>query len=89
MKLIDLIPENELKEAVISDYEKKLVMYKMTDERLKKKYSMTLKEFEERNTVKEKGFSWDVEKDAMEWEHATEGIRYLQEILIKIKETND
>ena len=37
MKLLDLIPENELKEAVISDYEKKLVLYKLTDERLKKK----------------------------------------------------
>ncbi len=89
MKLLDLIPENELKEAVISDYEKKLVLYKLTDEKLKKKYGMTFKEFEDKNVVKEKGFSWDVEDDAMGWEHALEGIRYIQETLKKIKEAND
>ncbi|OGW32818.1 MAG: hypothetical protein A2X59_10455 [Nitrospirae bacterium GWC2_42_7] len=89
MKLLDLIPENELKEAVISDYEKKLVLYKLTDERLKKKYEMTFKDFSERNIVKEKSYSWDVESDAMEWEHAVEGIRHLMEVLTKIKETND
>ncbi len=85
MKLLDLIPENELKEAVISDYEKKLVLYKLTDEKLKKKYGMNFKEFEKRNMVKEKGFSWDIENDAMEWEHAVEGVRHLREVLRKIK----
>ena len=85
MKLLDLIPENELKEAVISDYEKKLVLYKLTDEKLKKKYGMSFKDFEKRNMVKEKGFSWDIENDAMEWEHAVEGIRHLREVLRKIK----
>jgi hypothetical protein len=89
MKLLDLIPGKELKEAVISDYEKKLVLYKLTDERFKKKYGMAFKEFEDRNVVKEKDFSWDVENDAMQWEHAIEGIRHIQETLKKIKETND
>lgn len=89
MRLLDLIPENELKEAVISDYEKKLVLYRLTDERLKKKYNMDFQVFSERNIVKEKSFSWDVESDAMEWEHVVEGIRHLKEILIKIKETNE
>jgi hypothetical protein len=31
---------------------------------------MNFTEFEKKNLVKEKGFSWEVEKDAMEWEHA-------------------
>ncbi|MBI5409879.1 MAG: hypothetical protein HZA14_10980 [Nitrospirae bacterium] len=88
MKLIDLIPEKELKETVLSEYEKKIVLYKLTDERLKKKYGMSFEEFEKRNTVKEKDFSWDVEKDAMDWEHAVEGIRYIQEKIIKIKEAD-
>lgn len=89
MKLLDFLSEKELKEAVLSDYERRLVLYKLTDEQFKKKYGMDFTEFEKRNVVKEKRFSWDVEKDAMEWEHAIEGIRYLQEKTRKIQESND
>ncbi len=89
MKLLDLIPEKEIEEAVLSEYERKLVLYRLADERLKKKYKMSFKEFDERKMVKEKGFSWEVEKDSMEWEHAVDGIRYLQEKINKIKESDD
>jgi uncharacterized protein YlxP (DUF503 family) len=89
MKLLDLIPENELKDAVLSEYEKRLVLYRLTDERLKKKYSVSFEEFEKKNVVKEKGFSWEVERDAMDWEHAVEGIRYIQEKINKIKQADN
>ena len=89
MKLVDIIPEKELKEAVLSEYERRLVLYRLTDERFKKKYKMNFTEFEKKNLVKEKGFSWEVEKDAMEWEHAVEGIESLQEKINKIKKTDD
>lgn len=89
MKLLDLISKKELKEAVLNEYERKIVLYKFTDERLKKKYGMSFSEFEKKNVVKEKDFSWDVERDAMEWEHAVEGIRCLQDKINKIKESND
>ena len=36
MKLIDIISEKELKEAVQSGYERRLVLYRLTDERFKK-----------------------------------------------------
>lgn len=61
MKLIDIIPEKELKEVVLSEYERRIVLYKLTDERFKKKYGMNFTEFENKNLVKEKGFSWEVE----------------------------
>ncbi|MFN3481346.1 MAG: hypothetical protein ACK415_13305 [Thermodesulfovibrionales bacterium] len=89
MKLLKLVSEKEIKEALLAEYEKKLVLYKLTDERLKKKYGMSFKEFEEKNMVKEKDFSWEVEKDAMDWEHAVEGIRHLREKINKIKEFNN
>lgn len=62
MKLLDLISENELKEVVLSEYERRIVLYKLTDERFKKKYGMNFTEFEKKNLVNEKGFSWEVEK---------------------------
>ena len=36
MKLLDLIPEKELKEAVLSEYKKRIVLYKLTDEQMRK-----------------------------------------------------
>ncbi len=89
MKIIDLIPEKELKEVVLSEYERRLVMYKLIDERFKKKYGTTYAEFEQKNVVKEKGFSWEIEKDAMEWEHAVESIKPTQEKITKVKKTDD
>ena len=89
MKLLDLIPEKELKEAVLSEYKKRIVLYKLTDEQMRKKYGMSLNAFDERNVVKEKDFSWEVEKDAMNWEHAIEGIRHLQEKIKRLEESND
>ena len=29
--------------------------------------------------VRERKFSWDVESDSMEWEHALEGVRYVEQ----------
>jgi len=49
---------------------------------------MSFAEFEAKNVVKEKDFTWDVEKDAMEWEHAVENIRHLQEKIKKLKEAD-
>ena len=50
---------------------------------------MSFEEFEKKNVVKEKGFSWEVERDAMDWEHAVEGIRYIQEKINKIKQADN
>ncbi len=85
MRLVDLLPEKEIKEAVLGEYEKRLVLYKLTDERLKKKYGMSFMEFEKKNVVAEKGLLWEVEQDAMNWEHAVEGIRNIEEKIKKIK----
>ncbi len=89
MKLLELISEKEIKDTLISEYEKKLVLYKLTNESLKNKYGMSFKEFEDNNIVKQKDFSWEVENDAMEWEHALDGIKTLKNKIIKIREMRD
>ncbi len=89
MKLFELISEKELKETVLSEYKRRLILYRLINERFKKKYGMEFEEFEQNNVVKEKDFSWEVEKDAMEWEHAVEGIRYTEEMIKKLKESDE
>ncbi|MDI6864491.1 hypothetical protein [Thermodesulfovibrio yellowstonii] len=89
MKLTELITEKELKEMALNEYKRRIVFYRLIDEKMKKKYGMSFEEFEKKNIVKEKGFSWDVEKDAMEWEHALESLRTLTEKLRKIEKIDD
>ncbi len=88
MKIADIIPEKELKEAVLSESRRKLVIDKLTDESVKKKYGMVFDDFNSHDLVEKKDFSWDVEKDAMEWEHAIEGIRYQQKKIKTLLESD-
>lgn len=55
----------ELEEAVLSEYKRKIVLHRLTDERLKKKYGMGFEAFEEKNIVKEKKFHGKLKK--MQW----------------------
>lgn len=84
-KILEIIPEDDLKDAILSEYKRKLTLYKMTDEKFRKKYGMSFEEFDKKNIVKEKEFSWEVESDAIEWEHAIEGIRYISSKLKEIE----
>lgn len=80
-KIIESVPIDEIKEALLNEYKRRMIRYKMVNESMKKKYGMRFSDFESRNIVKEKGFSWEVESDAMEWEHAIEGSRYADQRL--------
>jgi len=78
-----LAGEDEILNALKNDYRRKLITYKFVDEKFRKKYKMDFQDFEKQNIVKKKNFSWEVEADAMEWEHAIEGIRTCEQ---KLKE---
>jgi hypothetical protein len=85
-KIVKGIPIDEIREALINEYRRRRIRYKMVDEAMKKKYGMEFGDFEARNIVKEKGFAWDVESDSMEWEHAIEGFRYVEQKLEQMGE---
>lgn len=85
-KIVEKIPLDEIREALINEYRRRLIRYKMVDAAMRKKYGMSFNEFESGNVVKERKFSWDVESDAMEWEHALEGVRYVEHKLRDMEE---
>ncbi len=62
------VPIEEIKEALVNDFRRRIIRYRMVDEAMKKKYGATFQEFDLKNVVKEEKFSWQVESDAMEWE---------------------
>jgi hypothetical protein len=78
---IEGIPMDEIREALVNEYRRRKIRYKIVDEAMKKKYGMDYAEFESRNMVRERKFDWDVESDSMEWEHAIEGFRYVEQKL--------
>ena len=85
-KIVKEIPIDEIREALINEYRRRLIRYKMVDEAMRKKYGLSFKEFESSNVVRERKFSWDVESDSMEWEHGIEGSGYVTQKLKDLEE---
>ncbi len=82
-KILDiLIPEGDLdykvRKILREDLKRKLTEFQLIDNRFQKKYGMTLDEFEKRNIIKEKGFSFEVESDYHEWDSAADAIKTLK-----------
>jgi len=75
------LSEDELREMLKREYLRRLTKYKLTDQSFQEKYGMNFEEFEQENMVAKKGFSFEVESDAQEWELAIDGIKTCQEKL--------
>jgi len=73
-KEIEKLTEGELLEMFRNEFLRKLAKYKLIDESLRKKYGISFEEFENKNIVARKNYSWEVESDAQEWEVAIDGI---------------
>ncbi len=69
-----------------SEYLRQLSRCRHIDRTMAGKYGLQFEEFNARNIVKEKGFSWEVESDAMNWETAMGGIRTMECKLVELQE---
>ncbi len=70
--------DGKLRALLEAEYRRRLSRYSLTDRVLRQKYGMTYEEFEARNLVKERGYSWEVESDAIAWETAVDGMRTMR-----------
>ena len=82
-KILDLIiPEGDLdykiRKILREDLKRKFTEFQLINNRFLKKYGMTLDEFEKKNIIKEKGFSFEVENDYHEWDSAVDAIKTLK-----------
>jgi hypothetical protein len=68
----------KLRALLEAEYRRRLSRYSLTNRVLRRKYGMTYQEFEAHNLVKERGYSWEVESDAIAWETAVDGIKTMQ-----------
>ncbi|MBI4680518.1 MAG: hypothetical protein HY753_04765 [Nitrospirae bacterium] len=78
-----LIPEGNLdykvRKILKEDLKRKLTEFQLIDNRFQKKYGMSFDEFEKRNIIKEKNFSFEVESDYHEWDAAIDAIKALKD----------
>ena len=70
-----------------SELMRRLGRYRHVDRLMASKYGVGFEELVSRRLVKEKGFSWDVESDAMAWETAVGGIKTVERKLREIENT--
>lgn len=77
--------ENKLSRLLEAEHHRRLARYHLTDRHLAVKYGMSLDESERQQITRVKGYTWDVESDAITWETAVDGIysveRQLRELL--------
>jgi hypothetical protein len=70
-----------------AEYLRRLGRYRRLDRSLAQKYRMTFEEFVTRRVVQQKGYTWDVESDAMDWETAISGMKTLDRKLQELRES--
>jgi len=71
-----------------SEYMRRLGRYRHVDRMMVSKYGMQFDELVPRGLLKEKGFSWEVESDAMNWETAIGGIKTMERKLRELHDTD-
>ena len=70
-----------------AEYLRRLGRYRRLDRTLAQKYGMKFEEFIELRVAQQKGYTWDVETDAMNWETAVDGMRTMERKLQELGES--
>ena len=68
-----------------AEYRRRLARYNLTDRQLGQKYQMSFEEFERQHITEQRGYTWEVESDAMAWETAVDGVRTVQQQLSDLR----
>lgn len=85
-----LLGEQDLDTKILllveAEYLRRLGRYRRLDHAMTQKYGMTFEEFMERRVVQQRGYTWNVETDAMDWETAVDGMRTMERKLQESRE---
>lgn len=78
-------PEAKLLSLIEAEYRRRLARYRLTDERLNRKYGISFAEFEEQRITEREGHSWEVDQDAIAWDQAIDGIATVERRLQRLR----
>jgi hypothetical protein len=84
LPLVGQDADSKVRALLEAEYRHQLARYALTDRQLRDKYQMTQEEFERQRLVEQRGFTWEVEADASEWELAVSGARTIRRKLTEL-----
>ncbi len=67
--------DGKLAQLVAAELRRRLAGYRLTDLQMRQKFGLDFETFEKLEVTKQRGYSWEVESDAIAWETAVDGIR--------------
>lgn len=76
--------EGKLRNLIISEYQRRLARFRLTDRQLTQKYNTNFEAFEQREMTQQAGYTWEVESDAIAWETAIDGIHTIEQQLTSL-----
>lgn len=74
----DATVETQITHLAEGELRRRLARYQLRDRLFQEKYGMPLAEFEERDLVKQHGYSFEVESDHQDWDLTVDGIRSVE-----------
>ena len=74
-----------LRQVLENETRRRLAAYELTDRMFRRKYGMTLAEFEAAGIVEKHSYSFEVESDHQDWDQAVDGITTLRDVLRRIQ----
>jgi hypothetical protein len=77
----------KVRQLLEGEYLRRLGAYRHADGVLARKYEMTFQEFTDQRVPQQRGYTWEVESDAMDWETAVDGIETLRRRLRDLQES--
>jgi len=80
--------DSKVRYLLEGEYMRRMIEYLRTDRTLAQKYGMTFEEFMAQRVVQQRGYTWEVEKDAMDWALATDGIKTTEGRLRELRGLN-
>ena len=78
-------PKQQVARLAEQELRRRLARYQLSDRLFREKYGMTLEEFETAETVKARGYSFDIENDHQDWDLAVDGIRTVERQLAALR----
>ena len=80
------MPKQNVRQLIEAKYLRQVARYRRVDMALTHKYDMTFDDFVARRITRQRGYTWEVEQDAMDWETAVGGMATIERKLKELRE---
>ncbi len=82
----DQDPDAKVRQLIEAEYLRQVARDRRVDMALTHKYDMSFDDFVARRITRQRGYTWEVEQDAMDWETAVGGMATIERKLKELRE---